>query len=69
MSQHDYYTDHEIGDNNIRMLGMDVHNPVFFGSAILIILFVVGTLLAPTQASLILGGARSWTRGCCPRIS
>ena len=61
MSRHVYDTDHEIGDNNIRMLGMDVHNPVFFGSAILIILFVVGTLIAPTQASLILGGARSWT--------
>ena len=61
MSRYAYDTDHEIGENNIRMLGMDVHNPVFFGSAILIIIFVVGTLLAPTDASLILGSARSWT--------
>jgi len=56
-----YDTDHEIGDNNVQLLGMDVHNPVFFGSAILIVLFVVGTLVAPTEASIILGGARSWT--------
>jgi BCCT family betaine/carnitine transporter len=61
MSRYAYDTEHEIGENNIRMLGMDVHNPVFFGSALLIIAFVVGTLLAPNDASLILGGARAWT--------
>ena len=61
MARYTYDTDHEIGENNVRMLGMDVHNPVFFGSALLIITFVVGALLAPIQASLILGGARAWT--------
>ena len=61
MSRFQYDIDHEIGENNVRMLGMDVHNPVFFSSAILITLFVVGTLLAPAGAASILEGARSWT--------
>ena len=61
MTKFHYDTNHEIGENNIQLLGMDVHNPVFFGSAVLIILFVVATLVAPTEASLALGDARSWT--------
>ena len=61
MSRFSYDIDHEIGENNVEMLGMDVHNPVFFGSAILITLFVVGTLLAPAGSASILEGARSWT--------
>ena len=61
MTKFHYDIDHEIGENNIRMWGMDIHNPVFFFSALLIIVFVVGTLVAPTDASFILGGARAWT--------
>lgn len=61
MSRFSYDIDHQIGENNVEMLGMDVHNPVFFSSAILITLFVVGTLLAPAGAASILEGARSWT--------
>ena len=61
MTRFHYDTDHEVGENNVQLLGMDVHNPVFFGSAILIVLFVVGTLIAPSDASILLGGARSWT--------
>jgi BCCT family betaine/carnitine transporter len=61
MTRFEYDIDHQIGENNIRLWGMDVHNPVFFFSAILIIIFVVGTLMAPAQATAILGGARGWT--------
>jgi BCCT family betaine/carnitine transporter len=61
VSRFQYDIEHEIGENNVQMLGMDVHNPVFFSSAILITLFVVGTLLAPAGAASILEGARSWT--------
>ena len=61
MTKFHYDTDHEVGENNVQLLGMDVHNPVFFGSATLIVLFVVWTLIAPTDASIFLGGARSWT--------
>ena len=52
---HRYETGYEIGQDNIRNWGMDIHNPVFFSSSILIITFVVSTLLAPNDASLILG--------------
>jgi BCCT family betaine/carnitine transporter len=61
VTRFEYDSDHQIGENNVRLLGMDVHNPVFFFSAVLIIVFVVGTLMAPNQASAILGGARGWT--------
>ena len=61
MTRFHYDTSHEIGENNVQVLGMDVHNPVFFGSAILIIVFVVGALIAPTESSLVLGSARAWT--------
>lgn len=61
MPEHQYDIDHEIGEDNIQLLGMDVHNPVFFGSALLITLFVVGTLIAPAGAAGILEGARAWS--------
>ena len=56
-----YDIDHEIGEDNVRVWGMDIHNPVFFVSAFLIIAFVVGTLLAPANAAMVLGHARTWT--------
>jgi len=61
MPRFPYQTGHRIGDDNVEICGMDVHNPVFFASAALILFFVVGTLLAPDAASQILGGARAWT--------
>lgn len=61
MARYPYDCDHEVGENNVQMLGMDVHNPVFFTSALLIIVFVVGTLLAPEGAGSLLESARSWT--------
>jgi BCCT family betaine/carnitine transporter len=35
----------EPGQDNIRLLGLDVHNPVFFVSAVLIIAFVIIALM------------------------
>ena len=61
MARFPYDIDHEVGENNVQMLGMDVHNPVFFSSAILITLFVVGTLLAPIGAGGVLEAGRGWT--------
>ena len=37
-------TDYEIGRDNIRFLGLDVHNPVFVVSSLTIITFVTGVL-------------------------
>ena len=34
-------TDYEIGQDNVQVLGLDIHNPVFFVSAVIIIAFVI----------------------------
>lgn len=56
-----YDTDYETGQDNVQVLGMDLHNPVFFISALTILTFGVGTLLFPEPASALLEGARDWT--------
>jgi BCCT family betaine/carnitine transporter len=56
-----YQSDHTIGEDNIQLLGMDIHNPVFFISASFIILFVIVTIQFPTHTNEILGAARSWS--------
>jgi len=61
MPKFPYKTDHEIGEKNVQLFGLDLHNPVFFVSALLILLFVIGTLLDPEVAGAALGGARDWT--------
>ncbi|MFK7965755.1 MAG: BCCT family transporter [Burkholderiaceae bacterium] len=40
----EFATDHEIGANNIRPFGLDIHNPVFLVSSILIVGFVILSL-------------------------
>nr|WP_321445573.1 BCCT family transporter [uncultured Cohaesibacter sp.] len=56
-----YETEYEVGQDNINAFGMDVHNPVFLISALLILAFVVGTLVAPTEAKQIFDGAKGWS--------
>jgi BCCT family betaine/carnitine transporter len=56
-----YTTDYETGQDNLKLFGMDLHNPVFFLSAVLILTFVIGTLLFPQNAKVLLEGARSWS--------
>ncbi|HBF91518.1 MAG TPA: glycine/betaine ABC transporter, partial [Hyphomonas atlantica] len=56
-----YETDYEIGQDNIEVAGLDIHNPVFFLSAGLIILFSGLTLLFPTVSSQYLTAAKTWT--------
>jgi betaine/carnitine transporter, BCCT family len=55
-----YQSDYTIGEDNIRVWGMDIHNPVFFVSASLIVLFVIATIQFPTEANEILGSIRAW---------
>lgn len=54
-------TDYEIGQDNLKVLGMDIHNPVFWISAVLILVFVIGTIMFPQAANEALGGAKSWS--------
>ncbi|WP_157018198.1 BCCT family transporter [Mesorhizobium xinjiangense] len=61
-TQADRVEDHglEPGQDNVTVLGLDLHNPVFFVSAIVIIAFVVFSLLFRETAGAALGGLRVW---------
>ena len=52
---------YKLGQDNLKKFGLDIHNPVFAISAILILIFVVGTLIAPKEAKEILDGAKWWS--------
>ncbi len=52
---------HTIGEQNIRVFSLDIHNPVFVVSAALVVILVVGTLLFPQQAAVVFANLRSWT--------
>ncbi|SFD28319.1 BCCT family transporter [Pseudoalteromonas denitrificans] len=56
-----YETDHEIGEHNVEIMGMDLHNPVFFSASAFIILFVIFTLLFPESAKHIFDVSKSWS--------
>jgi len=55
-----YDTDYEIGQDNIEKWGFDMHAPVFPVSALLILVFVVGSLIYPERANEILVATRNW---------
>ena len=52
---------HEIGEQNIRIFNLDIHNPVFIVSAALVVALVTGTLLFPQQAAQVFADLRVWT--------
>lgn len=56
-----YNTDYEIGQDNLRTWGMDIHNPVFIISALLVLVFVVGTLMFPGGAKEAFDGSKAWS--------
>jgi BCCT family betaine/carnitine transporter len=51
---------HEIGEHNIQVLGLDIHNPVFVISATLAVALVISTLLFPELAAAIFIDLRVW---------
>jgi len=53
--------EYTIGQDNLQKFGLDIHNPVFIISAILILVFVIGTLASPAEAKEILDGAKWWS--------
>lgn len=57
----DYETDYEAGQDNVNPFGLEMHNPVFFISAALIIAFVLLTLTFPTIANTGLEATKAWT--------
>ncbi len=56
----EYDTDYEVGQDNIKWLGLDIHNPVFFLAAGVILTFCIAVLAAPEHASIWLNGTRDW---------
>jgi BCCT family betaine/carnitine transporter len=56
-----YSTDYEIGQDNIRAWGMDIHNPVFVVSSTLVLMFVIGTLMFPESAKEAFDGSKAWS--------
>lgn len=61
MSQLSNNSQHKVGENNVQVFGMDIHNPVFAISALLILVFVITTLLLPSEAKSVLESAKSWS--------
>ena len=55
----EYQTDYVAGQDNITKFGLDLHAPVFPITAIIVVLFVVGTLMFPEQAKSMLDGTKS----------
>jgi BCCT family betaine/carnitine transporter len=51
---------HEIGEHNIEVLGLDIHNPVFVVSALLAVTLVIGTLLFLEEAAIMFVDLRAW---------
>jgi len=60
-NQVSYETDYEVGQDNVEVFGFDIHNPVFVISTMLILMFVIGTLLFPADAKVMLDGAKGWS--------
>ncbi|GAA0825901.1 MULTISPECIES: BCCT family transporter [Marinomonas] len=57
----EYNTSYTVGQDNIRFLGMDILNPVFSTSAIIILAFIIATIMFPADAKEVLMGARTWS--------
>ena len=52
--------EHQAGDHNIQVWGLDIHNPVFAISAILAVTMVTMTLVFREQAAVLFGEVRVW---------
>ncbi len=57
----EYTSDYQAGQDNVKILGLDVLNPVFGTSAFIILFFIILTLFFPANAKEMLVGARTWS--------
>ena len=53
-------TDYELGQDNIQIMGLDIHNPVFLISSVTIVAFVIFTLMFQEGATAFFGAMRPW---------
>jgi BCCT family betaine/carnitine transporter len=56
-----YKTQYKVGQDNIQGWGMDAHHPVFLISAIIVLCFVIGTLIFPSEAKTAFDGSKGWS--------
>jgi len=56
-----FTTEHAVGQHNIQKWGLDIHNPVFAVSTLLILCFVIGTLLYPESAKQVFDNSKAWS--------
>ncbi len=52
--------DYEIGQDNVQIFGLDIHNPVFGVSALIVVLVVTFALYSPDLTASLLGDLRPW---------
>ncbi len=52
--------EYEVGQDNTRVLGLDIHMPVFVISAVLVVAFVIGTLIFIDSAGNAFSDMRVW---------
>ncbi len=53
-------TDYQVGQDNIRPFGLDIHNPVFLISSVSIVAFVIFTLMFQEGAAAFFSWLRPW---------
>jgi len=53
-------TDYRVGQDNIQILGLDIHNPVFLISGVVIVAFVIFVLMFQEGAAAFFGDLRPW---------
>ncbi len=51
-------TNYKVGQDNVRMMGLDIHNPVFLISTIIIFAFLIGSVVAGDAAGEFFGSLR-----------
>lgn len=52
--------DYEVGQDNVQIMGLDIHNPVFGISALVIVAFVIFVLIFHDSAATMFGDLRKW---------
>jgi BCCT family betaine/carnitine transporter len=57
----EYESDYEAGQDNVNPFGLEMHNPVFFISALLIAGFVISTLAFPDTSKIWFEATKAWT--------
>ncbi len=53
-------TDYEVGQDNVQVFGLDIHNPVFMISSLVIIAFVLVALMFQQETGAALEALRPW---------